>query len=1180
MNTDLSQLISKNNKILLKDFAGSSFAQLLVKTFHTAKRPLCIITEDNHAAELLKDEIRFFHPLGQVSILPAFDVPLYSGLSPLRKTLLKNQNIRHQLITRQIDFLICPKKALLRRCLDKTLFSSLTITVSKNDVLDREELITNLSKMGYERYSLAEEPGQFAVRGDIIDVFSPQYKTPFRMSLFDIEVEDIKAFNPINQRTSESVFEIHIIPAHEIFLNYYEDISYQKRSDPEYLKQTPDWVNSNWKTDLKRKADKKNIQKTKRDQIEEFIHNNIYFHGIEFFLPLFYNKTGTLFDYLSPNTIIATKTNEPLDQSLRQNLHDLTSHQKESNHIESIFSPNEIFLDDSELSLELDKRTCLFYEIPVTHEEEKPITTISGNTESNLVLKSRIAAQITKVHSLAPLASEINQKRLSGISCYIVCTNEIQRDRIKDLLHRFELPLRIIGNDVRSDVIKQAITRSDPERLVTLLVGNLHEGFFSQEQRQWWITDEEIFGQKTKRASRKHMQTAVFSSFSDLVVGDFIIHMDHGVGIYQGLVKLDLDPNKNDFVLIEYLDGDKLYVPMDKLNRVQRFAASEGVTPQIDKLGGKTWLKTRTKAKKAAKRLARELLELQAKREMLTGHQFTPNTELMEEFAASFEFEETVDQLSAIEEIEKNMQADRPMDRLVCGDVGYGKTEVAMRGVYKAVLDNRQVAVLVPTTVLAFQHYETFKERFKNYPININLLSRFRSAKEQKETIKDLRAGKVDIIIGTHRLLSKDIKFHNLGLLIVDEEHRFGVTHKEKIKKLKSLVDILTLTATPIPRTLNFSLNGIRDLSIINTPPADRLAIRTYTCYFDETTLRDAVMKELRRGGQVFFVHNRVQSIEKITKQIEKIVPEARVRFAHGQMKEDHLEEVMIDFIHHAFDILVCTTIIESGLDIPNANTMLINRADTFGLAQLYQLRGRVGRSDRQAYCYLIVPHETLQTAKARRRLAVIQRFTELGSGFKIASHDLEIRGAGNILGDEQSGHIAAIGYDLYAQLLQEAIHELKNTHIPEDFEPELSLNMTAKIPSAYIPDKQLRLVLYKQLSSSKSQEEVDEIREEWIDRFGTLPEEAENLIGLIIVKVLCQKLLVSQIKQSGNNLFLTFHPDHKIDTSILTRTIEADPKHFSITRDGKFAINRSFESASQLVGFVIKVLGTLSEKE
>ncbi|OVE81402.1 transcription-repair coupling factor, partial [bacterium K02(2017)] len=1047
------------------------------------------MVEDQKRAEVLLDEICFFCADKKVQVLPAYDVKPYYGLSPHRKIVIKNLELMFKLLNNDIDILICPKQALIRRCIPKTVFEGLTQTIMKNDLLDRDELIQRLIFMGYERSTLVEDPGQFALRGDVIDIFSPHQDKPYRVSLFDIEVESIKEFDPSTQLTSNNFDQIKIIPAHEIFLNYYQ----KKNRSPEKNDKNNfvDAFNLQWKSQLKKQADEKELTKDKRDRVEELINNKVYFHGIEFFLSLFYHNVGSLFDYLPKDSIFISDLDQSIDHFALQNLEKLTESHLESDHIESIFSPLSIFMSAKELNQKMDELSCLFSQMQTLGSIDGVINQaqdwpqVVGLTESNHVFKTQILAKVSKLHNLAPLASALNQKRLDGYRCYVVCKNQVQLERVDDLLKRFEVPLRIVEGDVRLDTIQKSLDTAEKDRIINLLVGDLHQGFISHESYQWWITDEEVFGKKTKRAVGKRHKTAVFSSFSDLSDGDYIIHLDHGVGIYHGLVKLDYDVHKNDFMLIEYLENDKLYVPIDKLNRVQRFMAEEGTIPQIDKLGGKTWGKTRDKAKRAAKKLAKELLVLQAKRDSLKGYQFSPSREQMEEFAANFEFEETPDQHLAIQDMHKDMESSKPMDRLICGDVGYGKTEVAMRGTFKALCDHKQVAILVPTTVLAFQHYTTLVERFKNYPCKIGLLSRFRTPKQLQDTVRLIQSGGVDIVVGTHRLLSKDIKFRDLGLLVVDEEHRFGVTHKENIKKLKSLVDVMTLTATPIPRTLNFALNGIRDLSIINTPPVDRLAIKTYTCYFDEITIKDAIQKEIRRGGQAYFVHNRVQSIDKITTQLKKLLPDVKFRIGHGQMSEGELEEVMIDFMNHEFDVLVCTTIIESGLDIPNANTMIVNRADNFGLAQLYQLRGRVGRSSHQAYCYLVIPLEGLLTTKAKKRLKVIQKFTELGSGFKVASHDLEIRGAGNILGDDQSGHIAAIGYDLYIHLLQEAVSELKNKDIPEDFEPEIHLNLPSKIPDEFIADQQLRLILYKQLSACDSLDAVEALQEGWEDRFG-----------------------------------------------------------------------------------------------
>ncbi len=1165
MSSATANLVQNTKKLRLTGFSGASLAQFLVKTSRDLKRTLCVVVEDAGSAQKLVDQFEFFAPSSRVSIFPAYDVLPYYGLSPHRGVGTTQLAVLSKLLADEMDILVTTPQAIARRLMPSACFREMSLTLVKNDLLDRDLFINRLVLMGYERSSVCEDPGQFAVRGDTIDVFSPQYEKPLRLSFFDIELEELKTYDPISQRTSDTLTQAVIIPTREIFLAASLAYADDTARDDGLLKKVSEYLNPQWKTDLKRKSDARDIAKEKRDQIEEFIKNRIYFHGIEFFYPLFYKKTGSLFDYLARQAILVTDLSATLDKVIFHHTDHVATHHEDSDHIESIFTPTDLFLTPTEVSQILNERTVLLNEVNLSEIDSLP--QIEGRTESNLLLKTKITAQITQVHTLAPLASELNQKRLDGYECFIVSTNDVQQMRVKDLLTRFDLPLREIAAESKNDVIAATLKTGSDQRLVTLLTGVIHEGFIAHDSHQWWITDEEIFGKKTRRVPSAKSKTAVFSSFSELTEGDYIIHLDHGVGIYRGLVKLSYDVHQNDFLLLEYLGGDKLYVPIDKLNRVQRFAGEEGVVPSLDKMGGKSWEATRTKAKRAAKRLAKELLELQAMRESQSREAFGAHTEATEEFAAAFEFEETPDQMRAIEDVTRDMEAKGPMDRLVCGDVGYGKTEVAMRAAYKAVCDGRQVAVLVPTTVLAFQHFTTFKKRLEKYPVTVELLSRFRTAKDEKEVLNDLKQGKVDIVVGTHRLLSQDVKLSNLGLLVIDEEHRFGVIHKEKIKKLKHMVDVVTLTATPIPRTLNFALNGIRSLSVIDTPPVDRLAIKTYTCGFDEITIRDVILKELRRGGQIYFVHNRVQSIEKITAQIKKLVPEARVVFGHGQMEENNLEKVMIDFMNHDFDVLVCTTIIESGLDIPNANTIIINRADGFGLAQLYQLRGRVGRGAHQAYCYLIVPDDSLVSNTARKRLSAIQKFTELGSGFKIATRDLEIRGAGNILGDEQSGHVAAIGYDLYIHMLKQAIDELRSlTPVPEDFEPEISLNLPAKIPETFIPDQQLRLVMYKQMSSATSNDDIEDIKEEWQDRFGVMPLEVQNLFGLIAVKILCRQFLVSGVKQGPDGMVLSFHPDHKIDTSKLARLVKQQPKIYAITRDGRLSITKKVMTTEQIL--------------
>ncbi len=660
--------------------------------------------------------------------------------------------------------------------------------------------------------------------------------------------------------------------------------------------------------------------------------------------------------------------------------------------------------------------------------------------------------------------------------------------------------------------------------LVKIIQGSLANGFFWPADKLAVAAEEEIFERRSTRRGDKPVAGIFLSSFQDLHQGDFVVHVDHGIGVYRELAHLSAGGVENDFLLIVYQDGDKLYVPVDKLGKVQKYMGMEGQEPKVDKLGGKSWAKAKTKARESAEKMAEELLELYAVRQVKEGHCFTPPDRYFQEFETTFAFEETPDQARAIEDVLDDMTSKRPMDRLICGDVGYGKTEVAIRAAFKAVMDGKQVAMLVPTTVLAEQHYENFQERFAGFPVGVAALSRFKSASQQKAVIEEIRKGRVDIVIGTHRLLQEDVVFKDLGLLIIDEEHRFGVGHKEKLKRLRASVDVLTLTATPIPRTLHMALAGIRDLSTIETPPEDRRSIETYVTSYDELTIREALYRELNRNGQVFFVHNHVQTIGQMAVKLSGLVPEARISVAHGQMKERELERVMLDFIHKKTDVLVCTTIIESGLDIPAANTIIINRADKFGLAQIYQLRGRVGRSSEQAYAYLIIPGETIITRDAQKRLRALLDFSELGSGFKIALNDLQIRGGGAILGSSQSGHIAAIGYELYLELLEKAVRGMKNDGAQaETIETEINLPVSAFLPDDYIGDTDQRLIAYKRLATLADEEFIEELAGEWRDRYGPLPEPAKNLVLMAMMRLLLRRLKVSRLDGDTENLHLSF---------------------------------------------------------
>lgn len=1111
----------------LAGWIGASQALILSRLILEQKKTLVLVAPNLKQALLWQQDLRFFlKDKAPVYLFPSLDVLPYFHLSPNPDVIMDRLGLLWKLnYLKTPSIVIVPLAALIRKLIPRDVFKKNSFSLARGDSINHEELAQKLTHLSFQRTPLVEDQGGFAIRGGLIDVYSSVHDLPARIDLFGDSIESIRLYDPKTQKTIQTVDQYHIIPAREILF-----LELEKKFSGK----------------LKKLCDENEIPKSERDIVNESLDQKIYFNGIESYLPFFYKSPSTLFDYFPNESLICFADQEALEIELDQFLQELEQKKGASTSLERLFSPSEIFLTKKELA------ECLTYFPQINFSElQKPDQKIwQVQMESNLALQNKIRPQIYKEEALRPLASELNDQRMAGNSIFIVASNLAQKERLVDLLKRYNLPV------------------GEGDSFIKVIEGPISQGFYWPEEKQWWIADEEIFGKKVHRKTSKPVGEA-FLSFSDLSEGDYVVHQDHGIALYKGLKNLTISHIKNDFLLLEYQGHDKLYVPVDQLNRISRYSSQEGIIPHLDKMGGTSWKKVRENVKKAARKLARQLLEIQAARNSMIGFTYSPRNELFEEFEAGFPFDETQDQLKAIDDVLGDMENPKPMDRLVCGDVGYGKTEVAMRAAFKAVLDHKQVAVLVPTTVLAFQHFASFKKRFENHAVQIACLSRLQTTKEQKEILDKITKGEIDLLIATHRLLSSDIQFRDLGLLIIDEEHRFGVAQKEKIKKLKNLVDVLALSATPIPRTLNFALSGIRDLSLINTPPADRLAIRTYTAQFDEGLIREAILREIGRGGQIYFVHNRVQSIGAMKERLQKIVPKIAIEIAHGQMPEKDLEQTMLDFMQQKFQVLLCSTIIESGLDIPNANTMIINRADHMGLAQLYQLRGRVGRSHHRAYCYLMIPHDSLITDVAKKRLAVIQKFTELGSGFKIASHDLEIRGAGNILGDEQSGHIEAIGYDLYIKLLEEAVLALQGKIMEEEIECEIKLPIAASIPEDLVPDTQLRLVLYKQVSSLKQEEECPLLREEWMDRFGKLPWQTENLIELIRLKIKARQLKITSITCQKDSYTYQIHPQSQIPLDYFLNKVKKQPKKYRVLPDGKFVIYDMAKSDKELIDIV-----------
>ena len=758
-------------------------------------------------------------------------------------------------------------------------------------------------------------------------------------------------------------------------------------------------------------------------------------------------------------------------------------------------------------------------------------------SSSNQDIRPDLVRSRTFDTGMATLVKRLTTWRDDGNEVCLVSHTQGQAHRLLKLLEPYAL-----GMDFKGEGFDSSILRSDAVPGIRLYVGALSAGFRVPETHKIILTEEEIFGARVRTERRKRARGTLISSLTDLVEGEAVVHEDYGIGIFRGLARKEFDGIPGEVMVIEYTGGDLLYQPLDRLHVIQKYIAGSEEPPRIDRLGGRGWAKTKAKVKSSIKDMARDLLDIYANRHTATRQPYSPPDETFAGFEAAFEFEETPDQAKAIQDVMEAMDSDRPMDRLVCGDVGYGKTEVALRAAFRAIMDGKQVAVLVPTTVLAQQHYDTFRRRFNGYPIEVGVLSRFRTSLEQKQTLKKLSEGKLDLVIGTHKLLQKDVAFRELGLLVVDEEQRFGVTHKERIKKYKSHVDVLTLTATPIPRTLNLALSGIRDLSVIETPPRNRYSITTRVMRNSDEVVRDALVKELNRGGQAFYIHNRVQTIYRRAALLQRLVPEGRFGVAHGQMADRELEEIMTDFVTGRINILVCTNIVESGLDIPRSNTIIVERADTFGLADLYQLRGRVGRSNVRAYAYLLTPPETLITPDAIKRLSVIQEYTNLGQGFRIAMRDMEIRGAGNILGTSQSGHVAQVGYEMYLDLLEQAVNELKGEEVQPRIDPEIHLKMEANIPEEYVPDPHQRMSLYKRLSRASEPTEVDEIEEEMVDLYGKNPIQVADLVQIMRIRLMMKKIRVVKLDYDGKELIFSFDPSTPINPSALITWAQKDP--------------------------------------
>lgn len=1096
------KISEKTFPINIYGISESGKSYIINGIFEENDNSMVVVTHSDVDAKNLYEDLSFYTT--DVFYFPVREVVFYNvdaisgDLRWARLKVIKEilQNERKKIIVTSIDALTSlytPKEYYLRY----------SMIIKTGDDIDLKEISKSLLQCGYERVEVVEGKGEFSFRGGILDVFPPTSAYPYRVELFGDEVNSIRTFNTESQRSIEKVEEFSIFPSKEVIV------------DDECRSRAVQNINEELKKVIANvsKENKESVEKIKGivGKNIELLNNTYYFETIDSYLPFFYEKLDSFFDYLQGYTFVVDdfKRSSGKMESIYYEFNE--NYMSFLQRGDILPSQNSLLLNKGELESKLEnsslitlssflnKSDGLFNTVDIGFEE---VTLNKYNGQLNMLIE------------------DIQERKEKKYKTVILAGTRPRGERlVKTLMEKGIF-----------STYKDSIDKIEAGEVV-ITFGNLLRGFDYPELELSIISDKDIFGETRRKRSGKAVRkkgVAKITSFAELKPGDYVVHANHGIGVYKGIKQMAAGGTTRDYLDIVYDKGDKLYVPVDQLDLVQKYIGSEGNSPKINKLGGAEWQKAKAKARKSINEIAQDLVKLYAARATLKGHSFGKDTEWQRQFEDEFPYEETPDQLASLEEIKRDMESDKPMDRLLCGDVGYGKTEVAIRAAFKAVMDGKQVAFLVPTTILADQHYNNFIKRFSDFPIKIDMISRFRTPKQQKATLQALKEGNVDILIGTHRLVSKDIVFKDLGLLIVDEEQRFGVAQKEKIKGMKKNVDVLTLSATPIPRTLHMSLTGVRDISVIETPPEDRYPIQTYVVEQNDQLIRDAILREIGRGGQVYFVYNRVESIDSMANYIRDLVPECKVGIMHGQMTEKELETEMIAFMNKEYDVLVCTTIIETGIDISNVNTMIVHNADKMGLSQLYQLRGRVGRANRIAYAYFIYTKDKILTEVAEKRLKALKDFTELGSGFKIAMRDLEIRGAGNMMGSSQHGHMASIGYDLYCRMLEDTIKLIKGEIENEPIETSVDIKVDAFIPSSYITDEIQKIEVYKKIAAIENINDFMEIKSELEDRYSSIPDSVYNLMDIAYIKSICKGLYIEDIKETAKELRFKFVKGYK----------------------------------------------------
>ncbi|HEY3852188.1 MAG TPA: transcription-repair coupling factor [Steroidobacteraceae bacterium] len=1110
---------------------GAAPALAVAEAAAKAGGPLIVITETPRAAETLSEEIGFFSSgTMPVRVFPDLETLPYDGFSAHPDITSARLRTLAELPRARRGVWVVAIETLLQRLAPRSYIEAHSLQVHVGETLDLEALRERLALAGYAAVTQVAAHGEFAVRGSLLDVFPMGSDNPYRIDLLDRDVDSIRYFDPDTQRSGDKLERIHLLPARETPLS------------PDAVREFRRRYRLRFPGDLAEHAVYRDVSAGRAPG------------GLEFYLPLFFERTSHLFEYLPPSSVLidlqeAASHAERLWSGIVER-HDQLAHDR----FRPILDPAEIYLGSAELHAELaawPKVELRSFEWPP--ETPEPVRNFSS--ASPAVVRVDPRAEQPAAGLEAHLAALDGRALLAAESAG-------RRELLLDLLR---------GRGIKPKVFESFAAFLASDASLGITVSAAASGLRILAPALEILTESQLFGDRARQERRRRRSerdpAKILRELSDLRVGAPVVHESYGVGRYVGLTTMDVAGYTGEFLVLEYADGDKLYVPVQSLHLVSRYTGAPADTAPLHKLGGDQWQKARRKAAQRIRDVAAELLDLYSRRAAREGASMQAAEADYRAFQAAFRFEETADQATAIEQVLADLKSGKPMDRVICGDVGFGKTEVALRAAFVAVQAGKQAAVLVPTTLLAQQHYTTFVDRFADWPVRVESLSRFRTQKEAAAVIEGMAAGSVDVVVATHRLLQGKVRFKNLGLVVIDEEHRFGVRDKEKLKALRAEVDVLTLTATPIPRTLNMAMGGLRDLSLITTPPAERLAVKTFVLEWNGTVVREALTREIRRGGQIYFVHNTVETIEKTAQAIRELVPEASVAVGHGQMRERDLEQLMLDFYHRRFNVLVCTTIIESGIDVPTANTIIIDRADRFGLAQIHQLRGRVGRSHHRAYAYLITPPLKAMTADAVKRLEALESLEELGAGFTLATHDLEIRGAGELLGDEQSGQIEEIGYNLYMELLERAVAGLKAGK-PADLEkplhagPEVDLHLPALIPEDYVPDVHLRLVLYKRIAGAESREELDELKVELIDRFGPMPPYAQSLFRAAQIKLRAAQLGIRKIDAGATGGYFVFDEDNKIDTGRVLKLIQTRPKDYRL--DGPLKLRFAHDARTE----------------